>query len=394
MPAPTRKPPSVKLPDDPNARYQVRDRADARGKAKVWTPPEGVTLAEAQQLVQHLAAHKRSSTARYEPLPPTAVVVSTESVPTALEYDFRSMDLAGVVSVCGDDPERWAVALCQLTLPQVGAMFADLGNVADPASMSNMQPRVVSVIAEFLATVIEAAVAVRQLPANATSPRGWSPPGSGPSGPASSDLELEAARQAALAAARSVAQAAQARHDAQRKPKIEQPPHRPPPSPLSGVVMDDMPDNEPSDDDLLDDADVHDLLGGVGAAPGAEDAKRAAEVAEREQREAVSKAEAAYKSATGKLPGVALPWSAMGKLARSQWTFLVTYGGEQPRIVSTDAHRNALVAAENAYRQRTQTLNPPAVAWESMDIDAREEWVFFVIHGGTVQPAIVTVGGA
>lgn len=386
-PIPPAKRPPVKLPDDPNARYRVRDRADDAGNAKVWTPDGGVSLTEAKQLVQYLAAHKKSSTARYEPLPqpvpapavdPVEPGVEESAAAPEAEIDFQSMDLAGIITVCGDDPELWAGAFCQITLPQIGAVLANAD--PDPASEPHLQSQVVTVVAGFLADLIEAVVAVRQR-ASITEVH------------VDPDAELEAGRQSALAAARPVARAAQARHDA-KKPKVVQPPHKPPPSPLSGKVVDGMVDNEPPEEDQLADDEVHDLLGGVGAAPGATDAKRAAADAEHEKQEALTKAESAYRGVTSKLPGVALPWASMGKLARSQWTYFVTYGGDQPRTVSIDAHRAALTKAEAAYREATEKLSPPAVTWESMNTDAREEWIFFITHGGNVQPAILTAGGA
>lgn len=303
---------------DPNARYRVRDRAEAgTGEAKVWSPDGGLTMAEAVKLRDFLLATKRSTTVRIEPIPEgAAAAADTPSEPSdqAAQLDFANVDDATAARICRDVSYLWTRAI----VSRVGQAFKEMGAAGGGADANTVYVSLVERMEPFVALLIETAVDVRRRAAIVEVP-------------AQSDPELEAMRQAALDAARPVAQAAQARHDAKAKPMV-QPPHKPPPSPLSDEVLEGMPDAEPPLEEQFDDGEVHDILGGVGGGPGADDAKRAAALAARDKEETLGKAQAAYRGATSKLPGIAVPWESMDDNERAAWEWYVIHGGVSPAV--------------------------------------------------------------
>jgi hypothetical protein len=141
---------------------------------------------------------------------------------------------------------------------------------------------------------------------------------------ASRDGELEHMRAAARHAAQMSAAESQRRHTEQRRQQnlaeLANLP-KPPPSPLTDKVVEDIVPNElPPDDEILDEASVADLLGGVGGPAGDDDVERAKAQAAKDQAEIEAKAKALYATdGASHRPGVS--WAQLSEQERAAWRF-------------------------------------------------------------------------
>jgi hypothetical protein len=146
------------------------------------------------------------------------------------------------------------------------------------------------------------------------------------------DPELEQMRAPALAAARTAATQAQHRHE--RAHAAMSDPPKPPPSPLSDEIMEDMPDGDAElpPDEQLTEGDLQDITGSVGGASD-EDKAHAKKVADMTIAEQKTLAMQAYEATVKATPGGPWPqWNRLGEFEWAAWRYFVVNGGTPPAL--------------------------------------------------------------
>ena len=289
--------------------YRVRDKAAPDGSFTTWG--EDLSYTEAWKLKEQVVTSRKSKTARVEEMP------EDEAQPEWTPPVERPLNLKPTVvnpDAIGD-PDQTPV----VTLPHgLVDMMVESGQVTVVASSCRDNGQGLCV----------ACPTVHPMPIRADS---------FVSGDAQlPDAELEAARQKAVAAAAPIARTAQAKQD-HRKVVMNDPP-KPPPSPLSDELLEDLPDiSDIPEDELLKAGDVQNIIADVGGGPGDDDKERAAKQAKQDLADSIAAAIVAYGSAVSsdKHPDTWPEWDELGPFEQAAWRYYAANGGKQPELTRT-----------------------------------------------------------
>jgi hypothetical protein len=292
--------------------YRVRDK----DFAVIWG--EGLSWDDAVKLKEKVVGARRSKTARVEdeetPVPDwareqLAASAAPNQAPTAFDgsYGDRIVPSSTATEVAESFRDTMLHAIAQV------AGSAAYHRTAQALWHDYLPVLIAKIDAAIAFELAQAASAApEQTPTTSTTTK---PPA------ASRDGELEHMRAAARHAAQMSAAESQRRHTEQRRQQnlaeLANLP-KPPPSPLTDKVMDDIVPNElPPDDEILDEASVADLLGGVGGPAGDDDVERAKAQAAKDQAEIEAKAKAMYEAD----PASTRVWERLSEADRAAWRF-------------------------------------------------------------------------
>ena len=277
--------------------YRVRDRNTAKAKGTVWG--ENLTHDAAVKLKERVVAMRKSKTARVEEM--DAPMVDDPGPRTAVVFRAGGDDWGFY-----DQDEAKVRPLNEVAVGPVASR--DLAH--DAARAAGYTSIIDGVVPAFVVSPPTPSVVMAE----------------------ESDPQLAALRAQALATSRQTAAAAADRH---KSVAMSDPP-KPPPSPLTDEVVDDLPDA--GVDDNLDSADISDLLGGVGSAS-EDDKVRATLDATAQWQLDMKNARAAYDAAVAAdQSGTAWPrWDELGDYEWAAWRYYVTMGKGQipPALTKT-----------------------------------------------------------